>query len=482
MISYLAGSYRIYETGDLVIPTIRKKTTYLPDEDRENVVSEILADCDTTGLIINGTLNTNSPDPEKWLLNCYINMVNFKLKVPQLSVGDTVLTLNSPSNIDFDIDTNSDFVARFVEALIRAFEGESEQVIALLQALQNDPLVEKSERLNATVEYYIGVGQAMNGNPIESQEYFDKAATLPKFKQGAEENKQIAKEVFIQKLEKRDYNRQSALQYIREKPQVVGLILEDIQSTDTVSSIVVELLKQPGIKDSIQQTIQDNPEMIAEFLLERIAEKETKGSASSPNRATKLVFSRVTDLPEVKDYVATLPVEKKSVLNKMVEIGPVDVPIDSSEVVANDPPVSEEINPDGLSTIDDQEIIDDEGDIDQLPEENEATVPPNPTKEDPPQEPPSKVEGSFPDRDGNTYAFKTMKDGKRWMIQNLNINIDGSYCYEDKPENCQKYGRLYTFETAREGCRLLGNGWRLPTNSEWANMVDKYGGAKIRKC
>ena len=82
------------------------------------------------------------------------------------------------------------------------------------------------------------------------------------------------------------------------------------------------------------------------------------------------------------------------------------------------------------------------------------------------------------DKDGNTYAFKTMKDGKRWMTQNLNIKIQDSYCYKDKDENCRKYGRLYTFEAAKEGCRLLGDGWRLPTDKEWANMVDQHGGAK----
>ena len=83
---------------------------------------------------------------------------------------------------------------------------------------------------------------------------------------------------------------------------------------------------------------------------------------------------------------------------------------------------------------------------------------------------------SFKDRNGNTYAFKTMKDGKRWMTQNLNIKIQDSYCYEGKEENCRKYGRLYTWEAAKEGCRLLGDGWRLPTDAEWKKLAESYGG------
>jgi uncharacterized protein (TIGR02145 family) len=70
-----------------------------------------------------------------------------------------------------------------------------------------------------------------------------------------------------------------------------------------------------------------------------------------------------------------------------------------------------------------------------------------------------------------------MKDGKRWMTKNLNIKVDDSWCYEDKSSNCNEYGRLYTFEAAKEGCQLLGNGWRLPTDEEWREMAKQYGGA-----
>ena len=62
------------------------------------------------------------------------------------------------------------------------------------------------------------------------------------------------------------------------------------------------------------------------------------------------------------------------------------------------------------------------------------------------------------DRDGNVYGFEPMKDGKVWMTKNLNLNLNikGSYCYDDKPANCDTYGRLYTWEAAKEGCKMLG--------------------------
>ena len=102
---------------------------------------------------------------------------------------------------------------------------------------------------------------------------------------------------------------------------------------------------------------------------------------------------------------------------------------------------------------------------------------PGPTVTEPVRRSSSTTVGnSFTDRDGNTYGFKTMKDGKRWMTKNLNIEVQGSYCYDDDKANCQKYGRLYTWEAAKQACALLGEGWRLPTDEEWKKLGESYGG------
>jgi hypothetical protein len=39
--------------------------------------------------------------------------------------------------------------------------------------------------------------------------------------------------------------------------------------------------------------------------------------------------------------------------------------------------------------------------------------------------------GTLRDRDGNIYTIKIMPDNKTWMTSNLNINIPGSYSYEN---------------------------------------------------
>ena len=73
-------------------------------------------------------------------------------------------------------------------------------------------------------------------------------------------------------------------------------------------------------------------------------------------------------------------------------------------------------------------------------------------------------------------SARRMPDGKEWMIQNLTTTTVPSYCYEDAERNCGRYGRLYTWESARSGCRSLGQGWRLPTEEEWRQLASHYGG------
>ena len=77
---------------------------------------------------------------------------------------------------------------------------------------------------------------------------------------------------------------------------------------------------------------------------------------------------------------------------------------------------------------------------------------------------------------GTIPSFTRMADGKEWTTDNLNVSVSPSYCYDDAEPNCHRYGRLYTWESAQRACQSLGDGWRLPTDDEWRQMVKRYGG------
>ena len=80
-----------------------------------------------------------------------------------------------------------------------------------------------------------------------------------------------------------------------------------------------------------------------------------------------------------------------------------------------------------------------------------------------------------------------------WTKKNLDIEVEGSMCYGDKPENCEKYGRLYTWSQAmaidkkydgeKHGKITLPHqgicpaGTHLPSDAEWALVVGYFNGS-----
>lgn len=63
-----------------------------------------------------------------------------------------------------------------------------------------------------------------------------------------------------------------------------------------------------------------------------------------------------------------------------------------------------------------------------------------------------------------------------WTAQNMifNVNTDSvnaSWCYNKDPKNCEKYGRLYTWQAAQKVCP---EGWHLPTSEEWKELLTDH--------
>jgi len=125
-----------------------------------------------------------------------------------------------------------------------------------------------------------------------------------------------------------------------------------------------------------------------------------------------------------------------------------------------------------------------EGDESPLSEEVSATIPPI-----------TKITGTFTDsRDNKKYKTATI-DGKTWMAENLNYDPQkgNTWCYENSPDSCNKYGRLYDWATAMNintnfNTATLGGsdvnrqcvcpaGWHLPSYGEKVSLLAYVGGS-----
>ncbi len=87
--------------------------------------------------------------------------------------------------------------------------------------------------------------------------------------------------------------------------------------------------------------------------------------------------------------------------------------------------------------------------------------------------------------DGKFY--ETVKIGDQcWFAENLNYETqEGSWCYNDNPEHCDRYGILYSLDTAllgsdKEGAQgICPDNWRVPSDRDFIMMERELGMERI---
>lgn len=116
----------------------------------------------------------------------------------------------------------------------------------------------------------------------------------------------------------------------------------------------------------------------------------------------------------------------------------------------------------------------------EISQEEEEIVEPEPLCDNPFVDP----------RDEREYC--TVEIGEQtWMTQNMNydsgctgVNWRDTHdegwcgCYEEDEDNCETYSKLYQWSVANEICP---EGWRLPTDSEWSNLMTFLGTSPAAK-
>lgn len=64
-----------------------------------------------------------------------------------------------------------------------------------------------------------------------------------------------------------------------------------------------------------------------------------------------------------------------------------------------------------------------------------------------------------------------------WMAENL-YSLMSPYCFEDRKESCDMYGRLYTLSLTENACP---DGWRVPSASDWKTLLEVVGKNSAKK-
>jgi len=80
------------------------------------------------------------------------------------------------------------------------------------------------------------------------------------------------------------------------------------------------------------------------------------------------------------------------------------------------------------------------------------------------------------ERDGTTYPLVQIGH-QTWMAQNLRYQMVNEFrCYNNRPENCEQYGCLYSwFTVANQNKPICPKGWHVPSDQEWNNLTSGLG-------
>jgi uncharacterized protein (TIGR02145 family) len=84
-----------------------------------------------------------------------------------------------------------------------------------------------------------------------------------------------------------------------------------------------------------------------------------------------------------------------------------------------------------------------------------------------------KAKAPFADKRDQRIYHPTLLSGKIWMTENVKFKASDVQIYDDKAANLDRLGGLYSLASAKSACP---EGWHLPTDAEWQQLLNTFGG------
>ncbi len=82
------------------------------------------------------------------------------------------------------------------------------------------------------------------------------------------------------------------------------------------------------------------------------------------------------------------------------------------------------------------------------------------------------------DRFRNGDPIPQAKTAEEW--ERAGKNRQPAWCYYDNnPANAEKYGKLYNWYAVSDPRGLAPRGWHIPSDEEWATLIDNFGGEDV---
>ena len=351
--------------------------------------------------------------PEEKDFICQIKIANLYFKVNDLDQGADKYRLRNPDNIELKVGQQAKLIADFIKAILMTYAAENiQQIDAALYSINNT--------LSSEI--------AHNDKSVASVAYFYKGIALAMKGELSQ-----AKAAFI----KAKHLNPRISASVDENLEFVAFVQKKAPEKIPIEDEKYDISEEKPITDQEQNKSSNEPN-----LEKAISQSQPEITSLDSTRSTKEFIPSAGNEVDSNINAIDPPANKDSVFSKTNEVpNPL---ADSEEKLKKDLTTSDE-------DVTSSPLAERESEGEEL-ELDMSSVP-------------QKKSG---------YKTVKLKDKETWMVENLNINVPGCYCYDNDPAHCAAYGRLYTFEAAKAGCNAIG--MRLPTDEEWEALRNKYGG------